>query len=92
MLYAVQYRYIDDAEKLGEIRPEHRRHNAALHEQGLIVAAGPYSETPGALLLYSAPDRAAVEAALDQDPFWLHGCVAERTINEWTPAVGGVGI
>ena len=90
-IYAVQYRYIDDAEKLAEHRPAHRRYNASLLGRGL-VAGGPYVDTAGALLLYVADDRTVVDAALDGDPFWIEGCIAERSVHEWTPVTGGIGV
>jgi uncharacterized protein len=89
----VTYRYTDtpeQAEKRAEVRPTHREYLRGLADQGLLLASGPYApdEPPGALLLYRADAKAAVEDAVAKDPFSTGGLVAEATITEWVPGTG----
>lgn len=36
--FAVQYTYIDDADRMAAHRPEHREHLAELHREGLCCS------------------------------------------------------
>lgn len=85
--FTVSYTYSTDVAQLDAIRPQHR---AFLGSRDEVVASGPLVGTnPGrALLLFRAEDRAAVEAIVNQDPFYLNGLVADRSIDEWNPVIG----
>lgn len=91
-VFAVTYRYTDDAEKRAAIRPTHRQYLGGLAEQGLLLVSGPYApaEAPGALLVYRADSKDEVLAAVEKDPFSVEGLVAEATVTEWTPASGAL--
>ncbi|UKA53844.1 YciI family protein [Arthrobacter sp. FW305-BF8] len=84
--FAVTYDY-SAASTAG--RDEHRpRHVEFLQKQfddGRLVKSGPFGpeEDPGALLIIEADSKAAVEALMDQDPFYLNGLVAQRRIRQW---------
>jgi hypothetical protein len=39
-----------------------------LHEDGVLVAAGPFEDDSGALLIFMAPDRATLDRMLNEDP------------------------
>jgi uncharacterized protein YciI len=71
------------------LRPAHREKLAALHVEGKLVAAGPYADESGALLLFSA-EREDVEAAVAADPYYRAPGVTVVTIAEWSPVVGGI--
>ena len=86
-------RFEDDPDAL-HVREEHTdAHMAYLGEHSdQIIAAGPLREEPdaapvGALWFIEASDRAAVEALLDQDPFWINGLRKSRSILQWHRAV-----
>lgn len=90
-LYAVTYRYTDDAEKRQAVRPTHRDFLRGLGEQGLLMVSGPYAEAeqpPGALLILRADSKNEVSAALDKDPFRIEGIVADVSVVEWQPVAG----
>jgi uncharacterized protein YciI len=91
-LYAVTYRYTDDAEKRQAVRPTHREFLRGLGEQGLLVVSGPYAEAeqpPGALLILRADSKNEVSAALDKDPFRTEGgIIADVSMVEWQPVSG----
>lgn len=87
--FAVQYTYADDTAALDRVRPQHRAFLSVL-AAGPLVASGPYvgAERPSALLLLKAESAAEVTEALDADPFWEAGLIAERRVEEWNPLIG----
>jgi uncharacterized protein YciI len=89
-VFAVTYRYTDDADARSAIRPSHREYLRGLAEQGVLVVSGPYAatEAPGALLLFRAGSKDEALAATAQDPFRVEGVVSEVTVTEWEPASG----
>lgn len=90
--FAVTYTYSPDADAVATHRPEHRAFLAGLLEAGTLAASGPLPAddggTGGALILVRATDRAGAVATLDDDPFWVRGLVAQRTVRAWTPVFG----
>jgi hypothetical protein len=58
-----------------------------------LRAAGPTSGGAGAtaLLIFDAESPDAVEALLDEDPFWIEGLITAREILEWNVVLGSVG-
>lgn len=88
--FATTYRYIDDAEKVNEIRPIHREYLAGLTDRGELQVSGPYAggEPGGALLVFVAETEAKVRALIDGDPFVREGLVTEITVREWNPVAG----
>lgn len=85
--FAVEYRYDDRTKTRDEVRPAHRAFLAELHDTGVLVASGPYTDdrAPGALLLVRADDAAGAVTVLDADPFWEAGLVAARSVRSWDP-------
>jgi uncharacterized protein len=89
-MIAVVLAFAPDADARLALRPAHRKELAALHAAGTLVAAGPYADESGALLLFDA-DRSDVDAALAADPYYRAPGVTVVTIAEWSPVVGSVG-
>ena len=91
--FAVTYVYGGPADVLAARRPEHREYLGRLVEQGDLLASGPFDDdgVPGALLVLSAEDAAAVERLTDADPLVRHGVVTERTVRPWKVVLGRVG-
>lgn len=90
-VFVVTYRYTEGAaDARAAVRPIHREFTGALAEQGYNLASGPVGadETPGAVFLVSAADKAAALALLADDPFQIEGLVAEVTAVEWQPVTG----
>ena len=71
-------------------RPAHRACLARLHDEGLLVAAGPWANDTGALLIFDA-DRATVHGVLDADSYYRVPGVKVMEIREWMPVVGPRG-
>ncbi len=91
-LYAITYVY-DTArpDDLDRVRPLHRAHLQALHEQGVNEASGPWTDgAPGALLLIRADSPEGALDAVRDDPFWVEGLVIRRDVRGWDPVVGSL--
>jgi len=57
---------------------------------GSLRASGPLKGTTlrSGFLIFSAPDRATVEALVTADPFAVEGLIVSLTIVEWDPLFG----
>ena len=88
-MIAVILSFSDDPARL-ELRPRHRELRGELHAEGLLVAAGPFGDQAGALLLFASDDVAAVKSALARDPYYQAPGVQIVTIQPWTVATGTV--
>ncbi len=77
-----------DAQDRLALRPSHRQRLADLHERGGLLAAGPWEDDSGALLIFQL-DEAEVRAELDADPYYHAKGVTIASVRTWTPAVGG---
>jgi uncharacterized protein YciI len=84
--FLVEITYVQ--EKLQEVRPRHREYLRALADQGRVAVAGPLGDGTGGLTLYQADDEAHLEETISQDPYYLEGVIAQRTIREFKPVIG----
>jgi hypothetical protein len=82
-MYAVLLTFTDDPSRL-EFRPSHRERLAAHAEQGRLLAAGPWSDDTGALLVFLVDDRDQLDAVLAADPYYSAPGVGV-TVHEWNP-------
>ena len=89
-IFAVTYRYTDDVTTRDDNRTQHRDYLRGLAVQGRLLVSGPYGpdDDAGALLLFSAESRSQVEALIRDDPFTVHGVIAETGTAEWEPVIG----
>lgn len=88
--FAVLYTYTDDVALRDSLRPAHRDYLRERADEGALLVAGAWApdEPAGALLVFRAEDKAAVQAILDADPFTTAGVVADTQIRSWTPPLG----
>lgn len=87
--HAVHYSYVTDQELLKQFRPAHREYLRQLVPAGLVAAGSyPNATAPGALLIVQANSVEQVADLLSEDPFWQHGIINERRIEEWNPLIG----
>lgn len=68
-------------------RPAHRVLLRRLHDEGRLVAAGPWADDTGALLVFDT-ERAELDRLLESDPYYRTPGVEVLGIHEWTPVVG----
>ncbi|MEO7126168.1 MAG: YciI family protein [Nakamurella sp.] len=90
-VFAVIYHYDPDKHDLRmEKRSEHRALLSSLFESGMILSGGAWEDdgAPGALLVAQGPDKAAIEAAFDNDPYHSLGVLAGREIRQWAQLYG----
>ena len=83
-MYAVQLAFSDDPARLDH-RPAHRERLAGLAAEGRLLAAGPWTDESGALLVFLVDSRADLDAILADDPYYTGPGVAVAGIHEWDP-------
>ena len=86
MKFVAIIEYAGDAELVARVRPEHRKYCAALKERGQLAASGPFTDQPGALIIYEAESLEAAEVLLKADPFHAAGVFHRWTLRPWTAA------
>lgn len=82
--FAVQLRFTDTDRRL-QVRPAHREYLTALKAAGKLVAAGPFADQTGALLVYDVADEAELRAILADDPYTPADVYEIVTLQEWQP-------
>jgi uncharacterized protein YciI len=88
-VFAVQYSYVDDPARVTEHRPAHRDFLRELLDQGVVLAAGAYTDGPaGALLVFRGDSEEQIAGILKDDPFQQLDLVADCTIRAWGQAMG----
>jgi len=83
-MYALELSFTDDPARL-EGRPAHRDRLAILREAGKLLAAGPYADESGALLLFRVDGRAEAEEIVAADPYYSGPGVSVVSLKEWLP-------
>jgi len=83
-MYALELAFTDDPARL-EGRPAHRDRLAALRDSGMLLAAGPYADESGALLLFRVDTRAEAEEIVATDPYYSGPGVSVVSLKEWIP-------
>ncbi|MEV6286675.1 muconolactone Delta-isomerase family protein [Kribbella sp. NPDC051770] len=71
-----------------QVRPAHRDYLAELQQAGKLVAAGPFADESGALLLYDVADEAELRDILAKDPYTPAGVAEVTTLKEWNRVFG----
>lgn len=88
-IFAVQYTYDPALSELRlDARPKHRQWLSGLAEQNICLAAGAYAEKEGALLIFQASEKAAVEEILSADPYLHAGVISATEIDLWPAVIG----
>ncbi|MGK5743286.1 YciI family protein [Micromonospora sp. URMC 103] len=85
-MICVELAFSDDPRRL-EARPAHRERLQALYAAGEVLAAGPWADDSGALLIFTG-DRARVDQILGEDPYYTAPGVTVVSVREWSPVVG----
>lgn len=68
-------------------RPAHRERLRELHTQGVLLAAGPWDDDSGALLILDT-DHKGAEAVIAADPYYGTVGVRVAAVRTWQPVVG----
>jgi len=83
MKYAAIIEYIQDKEKIGQIRPSHRQYLTSLKEKGQLAACGPFTDDSGALIIYEAGSPEEAEGFVKADPFNQNGVFIRWQLRPW---------
>lgn len=87
MKFAAIIEYIQDKNKIAEIRPTHRAYLKSLLDNGQLAASGPFTDDSGALIIYEANTMDEAEALLQSDPFHQNGVFVQYEIRPWKPVM-----
>ncbi|TDC74096.1 YciI family protein [Streptomyces hainanensis] len=79
----VELRFGPEPERLAA-RPAHRVTLTRLHGEGRLLAAGPYADDSGALLIFPV-DRPELDRIMADDPYYRTPGVRVVDVREWTP-------
>ncbi|MCX5333666.1 YciI family protein [Streptomyces sp. NBC_00140] len=86
-MFVVELAFTPAPERLAA-RPAHRAALARLHTEGKLLAAGPWADDAGALLVF-ALERAELDQVMDEDPYYRRTPGVEvRSVREWAPIMG----
>ncbi|WP_132110864.1 YciI family protein [Actinocrispum wychmicini] len=80
--FTVDTTYVEDRDKLLEVRPKHRDYLRGLVEKGHVLVAGPWADDHGGFVIYQVDDRAQLDRLLADDPYTTEGISAGRRIDE----------
>ncbi|WP_329475381.1 YciI family protein [Kribbella sp. NBC_01484] len=84
--YVVQLRFdLAASDRRMEVRPAHREYLTELKAAGKLVAAGPFTDQTGALLVYDVADEAELRDILAKDPYTPANVYELATLAEWEP-------
>jgi uncharacterized protein YciI len=87
MKFAALIEYIQDKEKTESLRPAHREYLRSLVAGGKLAISGPFTDSPGALIVYEAASAEDALALLKADPFHSGGVFVRWTIRPWNPVM-----
>jgi uncharacterized protein YciI len=83
MKFAAVIEYTADQQKVESIRPTHREYLRGLIAKGQLAISGPFTDAPGALIVYEANSVEEAEALLRGDPFHAAGVFVRWTVRPW---------
>lgn len=83
MIFVNHASYIGDQDRIAASRPKHRDYLSGLMKQGRVLAAGPYSDGSGTLIIYDVDSREALDALIQDDPFTTDGIFRACDLRPW---------
>lgn len=86
-LFVLEYRFPADVERRVEVRPRHRAYLEELARDGTVLAAGPFADDSGALIVYSVEDEQALDEILADDPYVQEDVFGTRSVRHWRPFI-----
>lgn len=83
MKWAAIIEYVQDADRVNAIRPQHRAYLTGLLEADRLACSGPLTDGYGAIIVYEAPTKEAAEELLRGDPFHAGGVFVRWELHPW---------
>jgi hypothetical protein len=71
-------------------RPAHRERLTRLNAEGRLLAAGPYADDSGALLVFAVDGPEELERIVAEDPYYRTPGVRVAATRVWQPVVIGI--
>jgi len=87
MKFAAIIEYVQDRDKIQQVRPAHREYLRSLLAQGKLAASGPFTDDSGALIIYEAATKEDAEQILRGDPFCQNGIFVRWQLRPWNPVM-----
>jgi uncharacterized protein len=88
-LFILTYGY-NDTDQRAARREEHLAYLNKLGDEGSVVAAGPYEDLTGGMIIFRAEDRDAAEALIGEDPYTKAEVTKDRWLRAWKMTVGSL--
>lgn len=85
-MYLVELAFDGNPGRL-EARPAHRELLRKLHGEGLVLAAGPFADESGAVLIYNVGSQAELDQVIEQDAYFRAPGVRIIRQQEWSPVI-----
>ena len=85
-MICIELAFTDSQQRLAA-RPAHRANLEDLQRAGLLLAAGPWADDSGAMILLHT-DQAAAEEIIAHDPYFDTAGVTVVSVRRWDPVVG----
>jgi uncharacterized protein len=85
-MICVELGFAGDPRRLAA-RAAHRQQLEELHQREALLAAGPWSDDSGALLIFRLAEP-AVRAEIASDPYYHTPGVKIISVRAWTPVTG----
>lgn len=82
-MYAVELTFSDEPARL-ELRPQHRERLATHAAAGRLLAAGPWRDDSGALLVFVVDGQEDLDRLMAEDPYYTAPGVTV-TVRDWDP-------
>jgi uncharacterized protein YciI len=86
MVFVVELVFGDHPDRLAA-RPAHRQRLQRLHDNGFLLAAGPFADDSGALLIFDVSSPADLTRILHEDPYYQTPGVTIVRQQDWTPII-----
>jgi uncharacterized protein YciI len=87
-LFTLALRFPATGDSRPRVRSRHRKYLDELKHEGKLVAAGPWGNDHGALIVYEAKNADEARKLLDNDPYAMEGVAVDAELHEWQPVVG----
>jgi uncharacterized protein YciI len=89
-VFVVDLSYVADLDRIDAHLDDHREFLQRQYDAGLFLASGRKTPRTGGVIL-ARGERSAVEQALAQDPFHVHG-LATYSLTEFAPTMTAPGL
>lgn len=83
MKFAAFVEYVNEPERLAQLRPAHRAYLQDLLRQGRLVVAGPFADGSGALFIYEVANESEASKLAANDPFAKASLFREIVMKPW---------